>query len=109
MARPQLREETVSLETDDAKRGFDREIAGRRAECDGGGLVPGTHYVGREEFTGTLTGDFVDHGDPPWRWLLMKDLVRKPDGFAADGVWCESESVFMVDERASEPRSIRSK
>jgi hypothetical protein len=106
---PPLREDDLSPTTDDAKRGFDREIAGRRAECDGGGLVPGTHYVGREEFTGTLTGDFVDHGDPPWRWLLMKDLVCKPDGFEAGGVWCESESVFLIDERAPLPQSIRSK
>jgi len=99
----------VFPQTDDAKRGFDREIAGCRAECDGGGLVPGTHYVAREEFTGTLTGDYVDHGDPPWRWLLMTDLVRRPDGFEAEGVWCESESVFLIDERASLPRSVRSK
>ncbi len=95
-------------QSDVMQRGFDPEIAGRRAECDGGGLVPGTHYVGREEFTGTLTGEFVDHGDPPWRWLLMKDLVRKPDGFESDGVWCESESVFIVDERAPAPQSTRS-
>ena len=106
---PALPEETVPPQTDVATRGFDPEIAGRRAECDGGGLVPGTHYVAREEFTGTLTGDYVDHGDPPWRWLLMSDLVRSPDGFEAEGIWCESESVFLVDERASLPRSVASK
>jgi hypothetical protein len=97
----------LAPQSDLVKKGFDPEIAGRRAECDGGGLVPGTHYVGREEFTGTLTGDFVDHGDPPWRWLLMKDLAHKPEGFEADGVWCESESVFLVDEQAAAPRSTR--
>jgi hypothetical protein len=99
----------LAPQTDVVKKGFDPEIAGRRAECDGGGLVPGTHYVGREEFTGTLTGDYVDHGDPPWRWLLMKDLVDKPEGFQADGVWCESESVFLVDEQAFALRSTRTR
>ncbi len=80
-----------------ARPGFDAAVAGRRAECDGGRLVPGTHFAGREEFTGTLTGEYVDHGDPPWRWYLLADLSRKPAGYADEGVWCESESVFLLD------------
>ena len=80
--------------------GFDPGIAGRRAECDGGGPVAGTHFAGREEFKGTLTGEYVDHGDPPWRWYLLGDLSRKPEGYPADSVWCESGSVFFIDEGA---------
>ncbi|MFQ5415543.1 MAG: hypothetical protein ACE5FL_00695, partial [Myxococcota bacterium] len=94
------REAAMSRPSDRVERGFDRELAGRRAECDGGGLVPGTKYVGRQEFTGTLTGEYVDHGDPAWRWYLMVDLAEKPDGFEAEGVWCESQSLFLIDEPA---------
>lgn len=79
------------------RRGFDAALAGRRAECDGGGSVPGTHLAGREEFTGRLTGEYVDHGDPPWRWYVLSDLSKKPPGYAANVVWCESESLFLVD------------
>ena len=71
-------------------------MAGKRAECDGGGLLAGGRPA-RQEFAGTLTGEYVDHGDPPWRWYLMVDLFRKPDGYPADTVWCESESVFLLD------------
>jgi hypothetical protein len=87
------------------KRGYDPEMAGKRAECDGGGPVPGTHFVGRQEFTGTLTGDYIDHGDPPWRWYLMGDLAVKPDEHASEAVWCESESVFLVEAGGGRPRS----
>jgi hypothetical protein len=82
------------------QRGFDPTVAGKRAECDGGGSVPGTHFAGRQEFTGTLTGEYIDHGDPPWRWYLMIDLSDKPEAYLDDAVWCESESVFLVDEKA---------
>jgi hypothetical protein len=81
-----------------SKRGFDPDLAGKSAECDGGAPVPGTYYAGRQDFAGTLTGDFIDHGDPPWRWLLMGDLTRKPDTYADETVWCESENVFLTDE-----------
>ena len=81
-----------------AVKGFDPEKAGRVAECDGGRMIPGTRFAGREEFTGTLTGDYVDHGDPPWRWYLMQELTRKPENFEGDAVWCESASVFLVDD-----------
>ena len=79
-------------------KGFDSEKSGRVAECDGGRMIPGTRFAGREEFTGTLTGDFVDHGEPPWRWYLMTGLTRKPENFEGDAVWCESESLFLEDD-----------
>jgi len=78
--------------------GFDPHMAGRRAECDGGGLVAGTRYAARQDFTGTLTGEFHDEGDPPWRWYLMNELTRKPADFPYAAVWCESESIFLLDE-----------
>lgn len=78
--------------------GFDPELAGRRAECDGGGPVAGTHFAGREEFAGVLTGEYVDHGDPPWRWYLLRELTRKPASYAEDRVWCESGNLFVVEE-----------
>ncbi|KAA0232548.1 MAG: hypothetical protein JJLCMIEE_03000 [Acidimicrobiales bacterium] len=77
--------------------GFDEDLAGRRAECDGGHAVPGTGLAGREEFAGTLTGNYVDHGDPPWRWYLLADLTLKPDGYPEDTVWCESGNLFVLD------------
>jgi hypothetical protein len=83
-----------------ARPGFDPEVAGRRAECDGGGPIAGTQYAGRQEFTGTLTGEYVDHGDPPWRWYLMVELSRKPESYLDDAVWCESESLFLLDEQS---------
>ena len=73
-------------------------MAGRRAECDGGALISGTRYATREEFAGTLTGDYVDHGDPPSRWYLMTPLVRRPEGYVGDAVWCESGNLFLEDE-----------
>ncbi|MBW2422289.1 MAG: hypothetical protein JRH19_27400 [Deltaproteobacteria bacterium] len=82
------------------KRRFDPAYAGKRAECDGGGPIPGTRMAGRQEFTGTLTGEYIEQGDPPWRWYLMVDLVvtlsrrrrpmisrRAPGGFEE----CEDE------------------
>jgi hypothetical protein len=78
--------------------GFDANVAGKRAECDGGGPVAGGALGGREEFTGVLTGEYVDHGDPPWRWFRLINLSRKPEGYAWDTVWCESGSLFFVEE-----------
>ncbi|MCC7077241.1 MAG: hypothetical protein IT198_08960 [Acidimicrobiia bacterium] len=80
-----------------ARHGFDESLAGRRAECDGGHAVPGSHFAGREDFAGTLTGEFVDHGDPPWRWYLLADLTLKPDGYTDDSVWCESGNLFVQE------------
>ncbi|UCE87064.1 MAG: hypothetical protein JSU66_04835 [Deltaproteobacteria bacterium] len=82
-------------------RGFDASVAGKRAECDGGGPVPGTHFAGRQEFSGTLTGEYVDHGDPPWRWYLLAQLTEKPAGYADDAVWCESGNLFLVEDGSS--------
>ena len=73
-------------------------MAGKRAECDGGRPVPGTRYAGREDFAGTLTGDYIDHGDPPWRWYLMRDLTLKPENFVEEAVWCESGNLFVIDD-----------
>ena len=84
-----------------ARKGFDPEISGKQAECDGGGHIAGTRFAGRQEFTGTLTGEFVDHGDPPWRWVLMVDLTKKPEGYPSDAVWCESGSVFIIEDESS--------
>ncbi len=81
-----------------ATPGFDAAVAGRRAECDGGGPVLGTRYASRQEFAGTITGEYVDHGDPAWRWYLMTDLTLKPDGYPDDTVWCEKNSIFFADE-----------
>ena len=81
------------------ERGFDPELAGKRAECDGGAPVPGTHFAGRQDFAGTLTGEYIDHGDPPWRWLLMVELTRKPENYTQESVWCESQSVFLSEEQ----------
>ena len=81
-----------------ARPGFDASRADRRAECDGGGAIAGTRWVGRQDFAGRLTGDYVDHGDPPWRWYLLVDLTVKPEGYPADSVWCESGSLYLIDE-----------
>lgn len=82
--------------THERTSGFDPDMAGRIAECDGGHGVLGSHFAGREEFTGTLTGEYVDHGDPPWRWYLLGELTRRPEGYCEPVVWCESESLFLV-------------
>lgn len=79
------------------RKGFDEKMAGQRAECDGGGSIHGTRYAGRQEFTGRLTGEYFDHGDPPWRWYLMVDLTEKPPNYDGDAVWCESGNIYLVD------------
>lgn len=79
----------------DGKKGFEAEYADRIAECDGGGPIVGTQFAGRQEFKGRLTGDCVDVGDPPSRWYLMVDLIVKPDGFDADGVWCLAGNTYL--------------
>ncbi len=84
-----------------ARSGFDAEMAGKRAECDGGGPVAGTRIAGREEFVGTLTGEYVDHGDPPWRWYRMVELSEKPEGYQWDSVWCESGNLYLVDDSSN--------
>jgi hypothetical protein len=59
--------------------GFDAARAGKHAECDGG-------------------GEYVDHGDPPWRWYLLRNLDRRPDGYPGDAVWCLAENLFVDGE-----------
>ena len=86
-------------------RGFDPAMAGKLAECDGGGMVTGLPYAARQDFAGRLTGDYVDHGDPPWRWYLMTDLTLKPDAYVEDSVWCESGMIFVIDSPSA--RGIR--
>ena len=71
-------------------------MAGRRAECDGGTPMPSGGGT-REEFTGTLTGEYVDHGEPPWRWYRMTKLSRKPEGYDFDEVWCEKDSLYVIE------------
>ena len=44
------------------RRGVDSAYAGKRAECDGGGPIPGTRMAGRQEFAGTLTGEYIEEG-----------------------------------------------
>ena len=78
--------------------GFDPEMKDRIAECDGGGAIASTRYAGRQEFTGRLTGEYVDHGDPPWRWYLLADLTRKPDNYPDEGVWCEQGNLWLMGE-----------
>jgi hypothetical protein len=85
----------------DGKRGFDAALADRIAECDGGGPIEGTRYAGRQDFTGRLTGAYVDVGDPPSRWYLMVDLSEKPEGFVADAVWCLAGNTFLGDDGSS--------
>ena len=75
---------------------FDAEAAGRRAECDGGGLTEGG-LAGRDEFAGILTGVFVEVGKPPSRWYLMTAIEGRPAGESA---WCEQGFLFMDKARA---------
>jgi hypothetical protein len=79
---------------------FDDSLAGRRAICEGGAQVaPGAKVGGRETFSGTLTGDVMEHGDPPWRWFKMGNLSVRPEYVGTeDHVWCEESFVWFEDE-----------
>lgn len=88
------------------RSGFDPALAGKWAECDGGGLVS-PRMAAREEFAGRLTGEYVDHGDPPWRWYLMTPLSVKPVGYLEDTVWCESGSLWVVDLEESGAEGVQ--
>ena len=48
--------------------GFDPAMAGRRAECDGGGPVEGTRYAARQDFAGTQ--------HPIWAISVMSATCR---------------------------------
>lgn len=80
------------------RAGFDAAMRGRHAECDGGQGIKGTHFAGRQEFAGTLTGHFREFGSFPWRWYLMTELTRKPAGYALQAVWCDAGSLFVEGE-----------
>ena len=82
----------------ETRSGFNPDLSGKRAECDGGGMVPGGRYAARQEFAGRLTGEYRDHGTPPWRWYLMNELTRKPNDYPHETVWCESECLFLLEE-----------
>ncbi len=84
-----------------ARPGFDAAMAGKRAECDGGHAIAGTHFAGRQEVAGTLTGDYVDYVDPASRWYRLTDLTRKPERYPEDSVWCEAGNVFVIGDDAS--------
>jgi hypothetical protein len=71
---------------------------GKRAECDGGAQIAETKYAGRQFFAGTLTGQYRDYGDYPWRWFLMADLTEKPEGYTFDTVWCDEGSLVLEGE-----------
>lgn len=75
------------------KSGFNPQYQGKKAECDGGGRMPNSKIAGRQDFAGTLTGEYRDFGDYPWRWYLMRDLTLKPEGFVQEGVWCDEGSL----------------
>ena len=80
------------------RSGFDPDMRGRPAECDGGQLLVGTKYAGRQEFSGRLTGDYRNFGQYPWRWYLMADLTVKPAAYLYPAVWCEEASLTFLDE-----------
>ena len=82
------------------RSGFEPRLRGARAECDGGAPVAGTHLAGRQDFAGRLTGNYRDFGPYPWRWFLMTDLVRRPQGYAHEAVWCDAGALTLVDARA---------
>ena len=90
--------EQLKTTTSTARPGFAANVAGKRAESHGGHAIAGTRYAGRQEFAGTLSGEYVDHGDPVWRWYLLVELTQKPDGYQQDSVWCESGNLFIVRE-----------
>lgn len=77
--------------------GFDAAAQGRLAECDGGAPIVGTNYAGRQEFAGRLTGHYRDYGKYAWRWYLLGELTKKPEGYGFETVWCDADSLYLVD------------
>jgi hypothetical protein len=71
-------------------------LAGKRAECDGGYVSGG--LASREDFAGTLSGEYIEEGDPPWRWYYLHKLTKKPEDYDDEGVWCETGFLFVMDE-----------
>ena len=77
--------------------GFNEAYKDKFAECDGGMHVSG-NLSGRQDFAGKLTGDYRDYGDFPWRWYLLTDLARKPEGYGHMSVWCDEGSLIFIDK-----------
>lgn len=84
-----------------SRLGFDAELAGRHAECDGGHAIPGTHFAGREDFAGTLTGEFIEEVDAQWgwswKWYRMGELTVAPENYDYDYVWCEAGNLYVEE------------
>lgn len=89
---------TSKDDTPPYKSGFNPDYKGKRAECDGGAPIAETKYAGRQFFVGTLTGDYRDFGSYPWRWYLMAELTQKPEAYTQEAVWCDEESLVLVDK-----------
>ncbi|MBS0511868.1 MAG: hypothetical protein JSR42_11945 [Proteobacteria bacterium] len=89
---------TVSPGEPPFREGFAPALCTVEAECDGGRPIEGTHFAGRQSFTGRLTGHYRDYGPYPWRWYLLASLTRKPEGFAQDAVWCDAASLYLVSD-----------
>ena len=87
---------TDSLPESSFRAGYEPGVRNLEAECDGGRPIEGTHFAGRQSFTGRMTGHYRDYGPYPWRWYLLGSLTRKPDGFVHDAVWCDAESLYPV-------------
>jgi hypothetical protein len=77
-------------------RGYDSALAGKRAECDGGS-VDHEGRAAREDFAGTLTGEYLEYGTPPQRWYLMTGLTLKPPYYDEESVWCETGFLFVME------------
>lgn len=86
--------------------GFDQELAGRWAECDGGAPTEGgpAGLLGaRDFFRGRLTGLYYQEGDPSWCWYELAGLVEKPEDYQQDAVWCEEGFIFLVVDGEGTP------
>lgn len=86
------------------RSGFNAALRGLQVQCDGGGPIAGTHLAGRQNFAGTLSGDYRDFGPYPWRWYLLATLTAKPDSYPHQAVWCEAESLSAA---GSDEASLR--
>lgn len=89
---------TASPAEPEFRDGFEPDVVGLEAECDGGRPIEGTHFAGRQYFAGRLTGHYRDYGPFPWRWYLLSSLTKKPEGFLQDAVWCDADSLFIVTD-----------
>ena len=84
------------------KYGFDPDVTGKVAECDGGTPTQGgpAGWLGsRDFFRGRLTGRYYDYDEntPSWRWFELTDLTIKPEEHMDDTVWCEQSFLFLMD------------